>query len=244
MKKVFSIALMLSMMILGAEAVTPNESYSTVNRTVNRDVLNQEIEARLDSLIDEIVYPQLEDQGRLDHLNYYREILYPDIQFEVYNEYGIYDDKILITPFGDDDEVPEPPEYYNIPNGGFISYYLPENGNYRVECGVLYLEKERTLDYYLQSKSISIRSILENILGTAFSKIGVLQTINQVISDYTWDKIMNENTWNARFYSTYAESTETGSTVLMPWSTYPRSATIPHNAENWFCFVFPPYEES
>ena len=52
--------------------------------------IENEIQKRLDEEMD-VVYPQLERQNALDSLEFFREIIYPNVRLSVYMDYGIDD---------------------------------------------------------------------------------------------------------------------------------------------------------
>ena len=228
-RKVTSMFLAMAMcvtMIGSAAAVEDTPSAHTTDSAT----IQEEIDARLDIIMDD-VYLQLEAQDALVLLDVYEEYFLAEVTCEVMSEYGI-------------EPYLEGKITYTLENGGAISYLSSIPNAQPTEVLVTCLERQRTLDYILDSYSFSINTIIETILGGLGSigdMSGPLLTMNSIVDSLALTSIDNANGYT-KIVNTYSREYGTTASVVRGWDDPPFVVT-PSNSYDHHIERFPEYVE-
>ena len=171
--------------------------------------IQKEIKAKQQDVMDS-VYEQLKEQGRLDFLEDYKEILLPEIESEVRERYSC--NAGISTQAGY--------EYNTFWEGGVIANTTVSGKN--ALC--TYLNRDDSYEYILDSLgSYHVAPIVEAILGAlpefgpAFTVLFTLRTIGNV----TLYKKIKDAGGYSKTLTLRDPVTRDYSSVLLAWDTYP-----------------------
>ena len=157
--------------------------------------------------------------------------------------------EITTSRRGDDDEVREPPKY-NMPNGGFVRYYLNSGST---EVQVLFLDRDGTRDFIAESNgnmNQSLGSVINTVVGNIgfddpeklFDSFGhFLDVISIGVAIQEGLIYADINDAGGYMMIETVSSVSTGKIISGPtvsgWHEHPDFQT-PNNSTRWSCIFF------
>lgn len=221
MKKIFCLLLtfMLSFGMVGnVFAASPNIEQDKMGQIEN-DVKNEIEIARKE------IYKQLEQQDALILMKVYEDIIYPQIEEQIRDEY-----KEEITP----SRVSRASRTsYYAPNGGMVTYLHPISGYKPTEVAVTCFDRDDSYDYILnQYSSFTVSDIIYSVLGYIPGVGDVSSSILNIrgVADKAAMKKIKEAGGCAEIINTYSREWGTKASIVTGWSdryyiNIPSSAT-------------------
>lgn len=220
-KKIMSVLIVFSLLIPATFASgVPNGPMS----------IEDEIQRRVDERM-EVVARQLKRNGDLDLYEVFEEIVYARTQVEVSKEFG---DGASIVPFGDEDEVRDPP-LVTLPYGGVVNYYIGE-----MEVTEILMDPERTLNYLLDSNEIQLSTIVKDMIGM-IPYIGNLYSAVSGAGDSDLWSMIKDADYYTNIYQYFDVDDRIYKEIVMPWVDHPE-CQIPDSASHWMIYYAKEYK--
>lgn len=192
------------------------------NKGISERVLRFKVQEK-ENEIYALVYDQLEAQGAEDMFDTYKALLSPEIEREVYQEYGYSVNSVSSTS-------------YNFPYGGVVGYtsYLG------TQVTVTYMDLGCTYKYVLTSGSTIARTVITNLLGFVPNWGYPFSILLGLTSRLTESAKVSIHNAGGRGYimSVHDPTTMSDSSVLVGWSSYP-SAVVASGATGISRNAFP-----
>ena len=214
MKVSISMVLMIALIVTStvtAFASTKGEESKAVMPRTEAEIQKEIAEKQQEVMSN--VYEQLEEQDRLDFFKDYEEILLPEIEAEVRNQYTSFSKSLARAVT----------KKYTYWYGGSIANTTVSGKN--ALC--TYLDRNNSYYHILSSKSYTVSPIVEAILGSlpqfgaAFT---IMFTLKTIANGKTCDEIRNSNGCT-KTITLRDPVTRDYSSVLLAWDTYPTAST-------------------
>lgn len=183
------------------------------NKGISERILRFKVQEK-ENEIYALVYDQLKAQGAEDMFDTYKALLAPEIEREVYQEYGYSVNSVSSTS-------------YNFPYGGIVGYtsYLG------TQVATTYMDLGCTYKYVLTSGSTVAETIIVTLLGFVPNwgyPFGMLFGLTSWVTESAKRSIHNAG-GRGYIMSVHDPATMSDSSVLVGWSSYP-SAVVPNGA--------------
>lgn len=149
-------------------------------------------------------------------MSIYEEILYSEIKASVYESYGIVPPVEASLYSANSTRVTS--TRYTLNYGGVIRYLY---GNDQYQATVSLLDWQRTLDYILEEKSMSVSTIISALVGTIPIVGGIYTAIVSFTEASRWHDVQAAD-YNTKIYTVCnVDDLRETSTVVTGWHTFP-----------------------
>ena len=125
-------------------------AYADSSTDVENKEISSEIQEKKKEMHD-LVYEQLAAQNALELLPVYEEILYPEIEQEVYSKYNISSHASSKT--------------YTATNGGLLQYKFDSDSETTTQVAIMGLDYDNSYYYVLSNNEFTMQDVVSNILG-------------------------------------------------------------------------------
>lgn len=214
MKKVF--CLLVTFMVIFSFVGNVHASSLDVSEVRTEEIENdirQEIE-----IARKEIYRQLEQQDALILMEVYENIIYPQIEQQIRDEYR---------------GVAVSSKHYHAPNGGLVTYLSPLDGYKPTEVAVTCLNRDDSYEYLLNKYSFTLSDVIYAILGY-IPRLGSVSStvlnINGFADSLAISKIKDAGGC-AQIINTYSREWGTKASLLTGWSDR-YDIYVPSNATN------------
>lgn len=168
-----------------------------------KKVIQKEIQKEIEIARQEI-YIQLKRQNALILMETYEELIYPQIENQIWGEYT------GITPMAN----------YSAPNGGFVTYLTPVSGYNPTELAITCLTRDDSYQYFLDRESFTMSHLLSALFGYVPDYGDVSGTILTVqgLNDALAKKSVNNAGGCAKIINTRSGIDGTRASLITGWS--------------------------
>lgn len=242
-KKFLSLCLALSVLSAGVVNVYAfdNETGKTVVALQREEIdIEQEINLRVSEKMQGIK-EQLEQQDALDLIDTFEDIIYSQVRYTVYKDHGMQMPASEAVPYGDEDEVREPP-LYTMEYGGIVKYH--KDGEI---ITVICMDRMKTLKMLVEYKINGwTDTAWQTTLGELFdiielpweftSFVGIISTSVAVFNRTVYNE-MNDADGYSMSITVQEDADDDGTTTLTGWDNHPDYQT-PEGSTRWSCQFF------
>lgn len=206
LKKVAVLLVLVSILVSPIHAFASNFDGDIISQMEKEIAIEKEIARRE-------IYRQLKDQDALIMLEVYEDIIYPQIENQIKNEYAVLYNLAIdtVTPYSNS---------YDAPNGGLVTYLHPMTGYKPTEVAITCLDRDASYDYILEANSLTIRGVLLSILGYIpyIGDIsGLVLDIQGIVDGFSISSIKKAGGC-AMIMNTYSREFGTKASLVTGWS--------------------------
>ncbi|MCI8513591.1 MAG: hypothetical protein HFI93_03025 [Lachnospiraceae bacterium] len=217
----FCLCISFSFPAYATEEKDDMESVANVG-AINERILLSKIHEK-ESEVYVLVYEQLKAQGAENMFEMYKLLLAPEIEREVYREYGYSVNSISSTS-------------YNFPYGGTVGY----TSSLGPQVAITYMDLGCTYKYVLTSGSTVAQTVISTVLGFVPNwgyPFSVLFAMSSRVTESAKSSIDRAG-GRAYIMSVHEPATMSNSSVLVGWGSYP-NAIVETGATNISKSPFP-----